>query len=115
MQKKLALIVLLSTSLLLGGGCSTQRGVWAEVDDVYVNASDRAEDAARREPSSPPAEFGSAPTPGPADPDETTPATRSARQQQPNRNTPGSRALDFLLSGVLQLLISLALLLLLYL
>ena len=114
MQKKLALIALLSAALLLGG-CSTPRGVWSEVDDVYVNASDRAEDVARRESAAPPATVGSAPTPDPADPDGSTPATRPTRQQQPNRNTPGNRALDFLLSGVLQIIVSLALLLLLYL
>jgi predicted small secreted protein len=120
MQKKLTTILLLTACLLLAGGCATPRGVWAEVDDVYVNASDRAEDASRRESPAP------ASTPPPtasgSNPDDATVAqpadprpTRRSTRPQANRNSPGGRAGNFFLSTILQLLVSLALLLLLYL
>jgi hypothetical protein len=111
MQKKLVLIVLLASLLL--GGCATPRDVYAEPDDVYANASDRAEDLARRMETS---------TPAPSSPPTTAPTTSSTApsksrpaRQATGRNTTGSRALNYFFSGVIQVLLSLALLLLLYL
>jgi hypothetical protein len=121
MQKKLVLMVFLSVCLLVGSGCSTPRGVWAEVDDVYATASDRAEDAARREPSTTSStnnsgtnNSGSA-DPSAPQPDPGAPTRSGTRQPSPGRNTAGNRALTYFLSGVLQILVSLALLVLLYL
>lgn len=123
MQKKLVLMVFLSVCLLVGSGCSTPRGVWAEVDDVYATASDRAEDAARREPSTSTTSStnnsgtnnsGSA-DPSAPQPDPGAPTRSGTRQPSPGRNTASNRALTYFLSGVLQILVSLALLVLLYL
>lgn len=124
MQKKLVLMVFLSVCLLVGSSCSTPRGVWAEVDDVYATASDRAEDAARREPSTSTTSSTSGTSstnssgssdPSAPQPDPGAPARRGTRQPSPGRNTAGNRALTYFLSGLLQILVSLALLVLLYL
>lgn len=111
MQKKLVLIVLFAPLLL--GGCATPRDVYAEPDDVYANASDRAEDYARRMETSAPAPS-SPPTTAPATSSTAPTKSRPARSST-GRNTTGSRALNYFLSGILQLLLSFALLLLLYL
>ena len=111
MHKKLVLIVLFASLLL--GGCATPRDVYAEPDDVYANASDRAEDYARRMESSAPASSSpptTAPTTSSSEPSKARPA-----RQSPRRHTTGSRALNYFLSGILQILLSFVLLLLLYL